>query len=85
MVKYIYKKLFLLVAIPIFHGCYLNHVPNDKDNHPKSTFEVIEQSYTNGNTRVIVRDKETNVIYIDCYYSICPLLNSDGTPKLYVK
>lgn len=76
------KKFFILIACFISTGCYYNSDPAEKT---KGGFEVIEESYTNGNPRIIVRDTETNVLYIDCYYSIAPLLNSDGTPKLYKK
>lgn len=29
--------------------------------------------------------EKSNVLYIDCYYTIVPLINPDGTPKLYGK
>lgn len=79
------KKLFIwLTFFLLLTGCYWNGDHRDQTSH-KQTFVEIEQSYTNGNQRVIVRDTETNVLYIDCYYGIVPLLNSDGTPKLYKK
>lgn len=78
------KKFFiLLTSVLLLTGCYCN-IPREQTTH-KQTLVVIEQGYMNGNERVIVRDTETNVLYIDCYYSIVPLLNSDGTPKLYGK
>lgn len=77
------KKFFIwLTFFLLLTGCYCNSVPGEQTTY-KQTFVVIEQSYTHGNTRVIVRDTETNVLYVDCYYGIVPLLNSDGTPKLY--
>lgn len=89
------KKFFILLTnVLLLTGCYCNSVPREQPTHNqttrkqtprKQTFVVIEQSYTHGNTRVIVRDPETNVLYVDCYYGIVPLLNSDGTPKLYKK
>ncbi len=79
------KKFFiLLINVLLLTGCYCN-IPTREQPTRKQTFVVIEQSYMNGNTRVIVRDTETNVLYVDCYYGIVPLLNSDGTPKLYKK
>lgn len=79
------KKLFIwLTCFFLLTFCCCNSDPREQTTH-KQTFVVIEQSYMNGNTRVIVRDTETNVLYIDCYYGIVPLLNSDGTPKLYGK
>jgi starvation-inducible outer membrane lipoprotein len=87
------KKFFiLLTSLLLLTGC-CNSVPDNKQ-HPnnqttqkrttrKQTFVVIEKSYRHGSKRVIVRDTETNVLYVDCYYGIVPLLNSDGTPKLY--
>lgn len=89
------KKFFmLLTSLLLLTGC-CNSVPENKQQPQKQTTHkqttrkqtlvVIEQSYMNGNTRVIVRDTETNVLYVDCYYGIVPLLNADGTPKLYKK
>lgn len=81
-----YKKFFILLTnVLLLTGCYCNSDPREQTTH-KQTFIVIERSYINGgNKRVIVRDTETNVLYMDCYYGFVPLLNSDGTPKLYKK
>lgn len=80
------KNLFIwLTFFLLLTGCVWSSDPGEKSNLQKGGFEVIEDSYIYGNTRIIVRDTETNVLYIDCYYTIVPLLNSDGTPKLYKK
>lgn len=80
------KKFFmLLTSILLLTGCCCNSVHENKQTTHKQTLEVIEQCYNKGYTRVIVRDTETNVLYVDCYYGFIPLLNADGTPKLYKK
>lgn len=80
------NKLFIwLTFFLLLTGCSLDSDPGKKSNLQNGGLEVIEESYIYGNTRIIVRDTETNVLYIDCYYTIVPLFNSDGTPKLYGK
>lgn len=80
------KNLFILIAISIASFITVGCRTTEGEKDPHNKFEVIEVCYKRGSAdRIIVRDPETNVLYIDCIYSVVPVLNSDGTPKLYGK